>query len=348
VAEGEGLRFVATLEVGRCYVALARGDDAISDVDLVVHDRGGVEVARDLDSDAEPTLEWCPEVGGAHTFEARAFSGAGALGLLVLVGLAPDPDASEAVEPVEEPPEVVAPPSADPMAALGVVATALAARGYAAPIYVTMDSDVAPGEVRTHEVFLGPGCTVLVGAAGSGETDLDLYLADVEGNPVDRDTGVQPVARVGACLDEPGIQRVTVKAYGRRGGYALAALAAPAEISDVRTLRLDEAAATFRARGYRVVGGNVFTLSSGEALTRAVFVRPGACIAVAAAGDVGVTDVDLLLRDGDGELVASAAGPEPWAAVSRCAEDEPEDLMLSIRAYRGSGTVALSRLEGVP
>jgi len=354
IVEGAELRFVAELEPGRCYVAVARGDDSLTDIDVLLFAPGGAEVARDIGADAEPSLEYCPEAAGRYTFGARAFEGTGAMGLLVLGGPAAvepeDGPGGGAEEDVAAEGSEPAPEDADdPMVALGPVASLLVERGYAAPSYVTTDGWVAPGEVRTHDVLLGGGCALVVGAAGRPETDLDLYLAEPSGAAVARDTGVHPVARVHACLEQPGgVRRLTVKAYGRRGRYALAVFAAPEGISDVRTLRLEEATASFRQRGYALTARTERSLEQGEIFAQPLNVRPGSCLAVAAAGDLGVTDVDLILRDLSGALVASDSGPEPYAAIGHCAEETPESLTIQVLAYRGAGSVKLERLEGSP
>ncbi len=249
VAEGEVLRRTYPLDAGRCYVAVARAGAGLRDVDLFLFDPTGAEVARDLDSDAEPRLEHCPDQSGRFTVEVRAFQGAGALGLMVLDGPAsdhPDPPPPKPAVPPEGRPD--APSEGDPMVALTTATTALEERGYGAPLFVVRDGTIAPGEAPSHEVLLGPGCGVVVGAASGSDMDLDLYLSDAGGQPIDRDTGVDPTARVSACPTEATPQRVTVKAYGRDGRYALAVLHAPAGIRNVQDLRLEEAVASFRAR----------------------------------------------------------------------------------------------------
>jgi len=351
VAEGEDVALRVELAPGRCYVAMARGGEGLTDVDLTLFDPAGAEVARDFDGDAEPDVELCPEIAGRYGVRARAFEGAGALGVLVLGG--PEPtDLPESLEPegVEEgpgTPEPDATPVTDPMAGLTSLTSALETRGYDAPVFVVPDGWVARGEVRSHELALGPGCFVVVGAAGRPETDLDLYLSE-GGQTIDRDTGVSPTARVRFCPASNSAARVTVKTYGRGGSYALATVRAPASIQALRALRLEEATAELRDRGWTGGPGADRALAEGEPLRMNVLVRDGRCTALAVAGDEGVIDVDIFLRDPDGRLLASSSGPEAYAAVARCAEDGEENMVAEIVAYRGSGTVLLRRLSGTP
>ena len=143
---------------------------------------------------------------------------------------------------------------------------------------------------------------------------------------------------------------MTTGASWREAPYALTVLRAPEGIADVRALRLEEATAAFQARGYERTQTADLSLDPGEHTTRPVQVPPGRCVAIAAAGDADVEDLDLFLRTADGQLVASESGPAPWAAVSRCVDagDAPESLELEVVMYRGGGDVTLARLEGAP
>jgi hypothetical protein len=350
VAEEEDVSFAVSLSAGRCYVAMARGGEGLTDIDLVLLDPDGAEVARDLDRDAEPDVELCPDDGGRYAVIARAFEGAGALGVLVLEGPAPTepPEVPEGTDDnvVVEEHDVEPPPN--PVATLSTFTAALESRGYGAPSFVVPDGWVARGEVRSHELALGSGCFVVVGAAGRPETDLDLYLT-ANGRTVDRDTGVSPTARVRLCTAGMTTARVTVKTYGRGGSYALATVRAPDPIRSLRALRLEEATAELRLRGWNAAQPVTRPLSSDEPIRMSSYIRAGRCTALAVAGDEGITDVDVFLRDAEGRLLASSSGPEAFATVARCAEeDEDEDATAEVVAYRGSGTVTIQRLSGTP
>jgi hypothetical protein len=353
LAEGGVLRRSVRLERSRCYVILARGDREIADLDLILFDPSGAEIARDLEGDAEPRLEHCPAETGRHTIELRPYEGAGALGWMLLVGPGREPagsagegtpaaaGADEAAAPVERP---------DPVAALGAAAAGLASRGYDPPLFLVRGGFLAPGESRGHEIVLGPGCTVVLGTAADPGVDLDLYLAREDGEVVDVDTRVQPMARVAACPARSRLFRVTVKSYGREGTYALATLHPPEDVDDMLDLRLEDAASGVRSRGFvevgrrrpPAVGGRERVLGEGARWTEPVRPSPGRCLAFVAAGDEGVTDLDLLVRDASGTVLASDAGPAPFAGVVRCAPLalDPEALYeVEVVVYRGRGRV---------
>jgi hypothetical protein len=338
LAQDSMVRVPLDLSGDTCVVAVGRSDGGLRDIDLSLFDPAGAEVARDLGPDAEPTIEHCPEASGRFELELRSFEGAGAAGVIVLVGPRDDEDIEAPDLPVE-PPEAVG----DPAAALGLVVAPLLERGFGAPLYVSRDAILAPGEVRTHEVVVGPGCAVVVGAASQPGMDLDLYLADGNGRSIDRDTAVHATPQVRACRDRPTVLRVAVKGYGREGSYALALLRAPAEIASVRALRLEEATARYRIDNYEERA----RVEATGALRRDLVVEAGTCAVVAAAGGEGVEDLDLFLRRGD-ELVASDSGPAPFASVLRCAAEEDEQLTVELALYRGVGEVSLVLLAAVP
>ena len=348
LAEGEAVRLSHELEAGRCYVAIARGDDGLEDVDLTVYDPGGAVVSQDLAVDIEPTLELCVAETGPHVFEAKVFAGAGAVGLMALSGGTRVDPASEETETEELAVETADAVPAAAVAAVTRAASTLAERGFSVPTFITREASIAPGEAPVHDLVVERGCVIVLGAAASDETDLDLYLTSDEGVQ-DRDTGVHRTARVRVCSTQANLVRVAVKAYGRRSAYALAAVSAPDEIENVRALRLENAAARFLARGFVSTSRSERALDEGQTLRLSAVVRSGQCAAWVIAGDEDIEDVDLFLKEADGTLVAAATGPEPFATVSRCvAPDAPaENILIEGLLYRGEGTVTMTRLGRV-
>jgi hypothetical protein len=352
LAEGEGLQRTEPLDVEHCYAVVAAASDGLADVDLFVYDAQGAEIARDIGQDAAPALEVCPLEGGPHTVEVRAFSGAGGVALAVLSGPAtlrgapadgtaggPGDDAARGDPGTEA--------AVDPVAALQPVLAALASRGYGEAVLAVRDGVIAPGEERVHELNAPAGCAVVIVAGGGRGADLDLYLADASGRELERDTSVQPIARASVCRAAAGVLRATVKAYGLDGRYALAMVPAPRAITTDNALRLDEARAPLVARGYRVTQSSEVALAEGERRALPLSIAAGTCLAIAAAGDSSLRDVDLFLRDADGRLLASESGPAAYASVSRCAQAE-EDLVIEVVAYQGAGTVTVEQLAGAP
>src|SRR5207247_5680506 len=63
-------------------------------------------------------------------------------------------------------------------------------------------------------------CYAFVGYAGSGMSDLDIYLYDGSGNQIRRDIAVDPIADVKEFITTPGAYRISLNAYAGRGAFA--------------------------------------------------------------------------------------------------------------------------------
>ncbi|MEM9193518.1 MAG: hypothetical protein AAGF12_30365, partial [Myxococcota bacterium] len=338
LAEGERVRLDADLSEARCYIAVARGDESVGDIDIVVFDPAGVEVGRNFGADAEPVLEHCPAEPGRYRFEATAFEGAGAVGIAVLsrpIEAEGDAPGFREEDSIEE--------RRDAVETVDRLALPLRNRNYGAPSFLERDGTLGPDDERTIPLRLSAGCYALLGAGRRLAADLDLYVLDGQGNVVARDTSADPTARVQFCSDGQ-LHRAVVKGYGRPAGFALAVVAAPREIRDIAALRLDQVLAPYIDRGYVSIATLERSLDEGEAARHPVQVRPEECVAWVAAGGEGVVDVDLLVRDGRGRLIASAAGAEPHASAHWCADEGAELLVGEVLAFRGQGTVVIQRL----
>jgi hypothetical protein len=351
LAEGGVARRTESLTPDTCYTVVASATTDLTDVDLFAYDSQGVEIARDLGHDAAPALRLCPLEAGPHTFEARAFAGAGGLGLEVFAGPVRAAALDAASRPGEEVAEPRTPPDEredlTPMAALEPVLAGLAARGYGRALPVEASGLLAPGDERAHVLPAPAGCVVVL-AAGSGRgADLDLAVIDARGEILAEDTSLQTVARAAFCHSSAREVRASLKAFGRAGHYALAMVPAPRAVRTARALRLDEARASLMGRGYRSVSTREQVLVEGARHVVDFPVRAGTCAALAVAGDPGLSDVDLFLHDATSKLLARDSGPAPFASISRCAEAD-ETLRVEVLAYRGNGGVAIERLEVRP
>jgi len=338
VAEGETVRRSVHFDTEHCYLVLARGGEGLRDVDLFLFDARGADVARDIGQDVSPTLDHCPE-RRATTPSKRARSRGGTARTHRARRTTPrrPRDARAGRRGSGFGPHG---------ASLEHDCDTRRARLQHAALRRTRFRD-RPSEVRIHESFLSGGCAVVLGAA-SGEVDLDLYLSDANDTMLDRDTGMAPVARVSACVTSSSLLRVRVKGYGHEGTYSLVMVRAPARISDLASLRLEQVAAPLYARGYTTGPLTTVGLEEGQKHAMRLVIPRGRCAALAVAGDQGIDDLDVFLRDAVGTLLASDAGPTPYAAVSRCATDAEQTVVAEIALYGGAGSVMISRLDGSP
>ena len=79
MASGEHRVYVVTLEAGLEYKFIACGDSKMGDLDLVLHDMEGKELARDKGDDREPTVLYKPTKTGEFylaVFAASVLEGA--------------------------------------------------------------------------------------------------------------------------------------------------------------------------------------------------------------------------------------------------------------------------------
>ncbi len=61
LGEGEHRIYLVTLYAGHEYKFQVCGDNQVDDVDLVLHDQAGKELARDQSADREPVLTYKPQ-----------------------------------------------------------------------------------------------------------------------------------------------------------------------------------------------------------------------------------------------------------------------------------------------
>lgn len=77
LAEGAASRSTLPLSAGDCYAFVAFGEDGVADVDLLLIDDAGTEVAADRTHDAQAALQYCPEVAGRYQVVVRMAAGSG-------------------------------------------------------------------------------------------------------------------------------------------------------------------------------------------------------------------------------------------------------------------------------
>lgn len=74
------------VEAGKCYVVLGAGAPSVTELDLVVRDSLGNELARDAEHDAFPRARFCPLTSARARVSARMYRGYGPYGVQVFAG----------------------------------------------------------------------------------------------------------------------------------------------------------------------------------------------------------------------------------------------------------------------
>jgi len=87
LTEGQEESFSTILEAGRCYRILGVGGASLTDLDLLLRDENGNEVAQDDATDNVPVLGRdaviCPRWTGPFSVTVRAYRGSGPYGIQV-------------------------------------------------------------------------------------------------------------------------------------------------------------------------------------------------------------------------------------------------------------------------
>ncbi len=82
----ESIEQEVRVEAGRCYVVLGAGAPSVAELDLLVRDALGNELARDAERDAFPRARFCPLTSAPVRIVARMFRGYGPFGVQVFGG----------------------------------------------------------------------------------------------------------------------------------------------------------------------------------------------------------------------------------------------------------------------
>lgn len=77
LGEGHETTLRVPMQPGDCYTLVALGTDGVSDLDVVVRDPSGNELARDHTADAQAAAQFCPPFPGEFTVAVRMVRGSG-------------------------------------------------------------------------------------------------------------------------------------------------------------------------------------------------------------------------------------------------------------------------------
>ncbi len=207
LAEGAQREFQIELEGGKCYAILAVGDNGVRDIDLIVRDRGGNIVDRDIEADARPVVRVCPESSGTQSIDVRMASGGG-----------------EFVYAAYRWPRGTRGPFG--LAGLiwvrtGEVTSLLQVDGYALSEDIMLERGTLrrTGDRRSHTLNLQAGrCYAVVVVGGAGVNDLDVSIS-AGGTEVAADSSRNAFPDLRFCSDRGGRHELSVTAANGSGAY---------------------------------------------------------------------------------------------------------------------------------
>jgi hypothetical protein len=337
LGEGQEKRIGLQLDGGKCYVFIAVGEAALSDLDLAL-ESGGERLGEDTQPDNFPVVRACSPVSVRVEIVLTATRGAGAY-VLGYYAVPADGGAAAAAQD-----ELVT--------QLGQLATEQAAGA-------ALEGDVFRGRLVEEEVaalsraLVGGRCYTLLAVGGAGLVELQVS-ASAGAQRLGDDVLAGPTAAVPEfcpATDAP----VTVRVTARRGGgefafavYGRAATGAltPIQMVDTQALtrRLAERAAQ-AATGMDPLQSPTFgSLGEGRSANLSFAVEAGRCYRVVAVAEAGITNLDLTLLV-DGAQVGEDVEPDAVPVVGTCAA-AAGTARLDVWAVAGTGGWAVGLYSG--
>ncbi len=77
LAEGSEAHFDGRLEPGQCYTVVALGGGGVANLDVVITDEAGTDVAHDATEDGEAAVQFCPQYPAQYRISVRMTRGGG-------------------------------------------------------------------------------------------------------------------------------------------------------------------------------------------------------------------------------------------------------------------------------
>lgn len=321
VGAGGRVRAAFPVTPDRCYTFGAFADGDLADVNAVVLDAAGDEIARDLRGERDALVQVCPRVATTLAFEAQAARGEGPAVLQAWSADAAAMGGPTALWLGERLSWQGSAGTLDETLREGAArAEAMGLRGASAP---DERMTLAAGDVMERARRVAPaGCTAFLAAAGRGAGRVELSLHGPDGALVARgEQGLGGALAVSCARGETLSVRVSLEAGSGEVLLRMLAGDAPAWTAGLDALAVGEVWAarwthpearwSLRATPSRVrLGGGARPVQTLEhaagRCVRAVLVAGGAHPALS-----------LALRDGEGRALQRSAG-EGRVAIGRC------------------------------
>lgn len=336
---------------GRCYAAIAIGDNG-TDLNMVVLDPFGGTEGHNVQPDSTPWVSFCPRQQGRYIVRLQMSSGQGGYYYLAYQGNAgQDPQLAAFFQSSGGGTQVAtgpAPRTAQIDAAtrrrLDAVGTRLTSERYTSvsePIGVVLERS----DERVYPLILSAGtCYQFATFGGPGTSDTDVAILDGSGTELASDaSGDQDAITPRFCPPSNGTYRLRARLYSGNGPVFVTGWSTPRDQGSTATAGtssgnsgsvlsgnstagagLTEAYALLdidmQARGYAVLGSTEEgTLEASGSREFAIQVENDKCYAIAALGDSSVRNIDLTLVDGAGRTVDSETEVSGRSIVRTCA-----------------------------
>ncbi|MDQ3034425.1 MAG: hypothetical protein M3Y87_18600 [Myxococcota bacterium] len=338
---------------GHCYTIALFGA-AGTDVNLVMLDPAGRDIAHNVQPDEHPWVGFCAARGGRFVARVQMARGEGEYFFAPYFTQGRTPADLTAFFGATQTGPQVAQIDAPTTQRLGALDQQLAAQRYQR-IGEPSGLVLRNREERMFALSLEQGrCYAFATLGGPGTSDTDVFLQDGSGQRLQADTSTDRDAMVQYCAPDDGNYTLQVRMYGGEGpvftvAYAQAAAGGASEpivpvIADTSTAGagIDEnfalLDADMRARGYESFGESQRgRLAEGAEQSYGVDLEGGKCYAILAVGDSGVRDMSLALRDAQGREVDRDEAGDARPTVRVCPESTGSYTMV-VRMVSGSGS----------
>lgn len=351
LTQGQLIAFPIMAQPGACYVAIAVGGAGVRDVDMEVVGPSGNSIAEDRETDAHPTVHFCPQEPGMHFARVSMYGGSGGVEFISYQGPMGGPPNLASAWRVQPGPAQGAAPSGpiDPatMARIDAVRSTLSAAGYQ---QVREPSAVAVATGQTAELpasLQGGWCYAFATFGGPGVRDSDIFLNDGSRDIVsDTATSVDSIVR-DVCLPQSGNYRIRPRLYSGSGPVYLLAMARsngatgpvtqtaiamqggdpnagagmtqPPPARTALDARFNRFSRSILSLGYETVGEPVsHSMGTGEENVQPVTLTAGSCYAIGAQGDASVQNLALYLMDAQNREVDRDYSASPRPVVRVC------------------------------
>ena len=344
---------------GYCYALTAIGQPG-TDLNLVVLDPRGQDVAHNVLTDEHPWVSFCAARGGRFVIRLQMATGSGEYFFAPYQSRGRRPAdltaffGGGAAAPTGP---AVATLDADTQSRVSALDAQLSAERYTR-VGDPQGLQLSEHDVRQFQLSLEASrCYAFASLGGPGTTDTDVYLVDGAGHWLEADSSANRDGLVRFC--SPSSDQFTLQVrllHGEGSVFTAAYVQTPegpaatatppvdAVIADVSTAGagLDEnfalLDADMRARGYESFGGAQHaTLGEGGTQEYEVDLEGDKCYAILAVGDAGVRNMDLTLLDAAGHEVDrdDAGDSRPTVRVCPTATGH---FRMRVRMMSGTGT----------
>lgn len=332
--------FALNLQQGFCYAFATFGGPGARDTDVFLVDGNGNEITRDVETNVDAMVRYCPPQTGAYTLRVRMYAGQGPLFTTGYVQ-------SQSGQAAQQTPVI----SQTSTAGAGLednfrlLDADMRARGYE-PYGDPTRGEMEQEATRDFDIQLEGGrCYAILAVGDNGVRDLDVLLMNPAGQELDRDIEADPRPIVRVCPTDSGQFRMRVRMFRGSGHFVYApyrwprGTSGPFGLRGLIYVRLAEVTSLLSVEGYEpdadMAPGRGQLRREGAEATHQIDLQQGRCYSVLVVGGEGINDLDARLSSGNTELAVDGSR-NGFPSVRHCPQQTGR-VTLTVRAGNGAG-----------